>query len=410
MSSSDPIVSALSVGKKYRLGQRRAPSTLRESLTSPAGFWRRRPKAHDELWALHDVSFDVAPSEIVGVIGRNGAGKSTLLKILSQITSPTVGEVHLRGRVASLLEVGVGFHPELTGRENIYLNGAILGMTRAEIRAKYNDIVAFSELEQFLETPVKRYSSGMYVRLAFAVAAHLDSDILLVDEVLAVGDAAFQKKCLGRIDGISRSGRTVLLVSHNLGVIGDLCTRTIWLDRGKVAASGPTRDIVQQYLAAGIENDLTWTPEKPASSVFEYHAVSVVRGDTHEAVDALPGDAPIEIVFDFTVKGLIPPGRLLIKLSNDQGQTLFMSTSGDAGTSLFHAWVTGRQRYRCTIPPSLLAPGRYFLSISEPTANVAIIHEHALNFTVSEQNTLVARDRRPGIIAPRLPWIHEVLS
>ena len=207
----------------------------------------------EEFWALKDVNFEVREGEVLGIIGRNGAGKSTLLKILCRITEPTTGRVTLRGRVASLLEVGTGFHPELTGRENIYLNGAILGMSRAEIRRKFDEIVAFAEVEQFLDTPVKRYSSGMYVRLAFAVAAHLEPEILIVDEVLAVGDAEFQKKCLGKMNEVaSRDGRTVLFVSHNMGIVTSLCPNVIWLDRGSVCQVGPAREVIDQYMSRGM--------------------------------------------------------------------------------------------------------------------------------------------------------------
>jgi lipopolysaccharide transport system ATP-binding protein len=209
----------------------------------------------EEFWALKDVNFEIKEGEVVGIIGRNGAGKSTLLKILSRITEPTEGWVLLRGRVGSLLEVGTGFHPELTGRENIYLNGAILGMTRREIAKKFDEIVAFAEVERFLDTPVKRYSSGMYVRLAFAVAAHLEPDILVVDEVLAVGDAEFQQKCLGKMDDVSRrEGRTVLFVSHNMGIISKLCPTTVWLDRGSIRQHGPTGAVIREYLSQGAVN------------------------------------------------------------------------------------------------------------------------------------------------------------
>ena len=210
--------------------------------------------AVEEFWALKDVSFEVRRGEVLGIIGRNGAGKCTLLKILSRITEPTAGRVTINGRVASLLEVGTGFHPELTGRENIYLNGAILGMTRAEIRKKFDEIVAFAEIEKFLDTPVKRYSSGMYVRLAFAVAAHLEPEILIVDEVLAVGDAEFQKKCLGKMDEVAGGGRTVLFVSHTMGVITKLCGKALWLDRGAVRECGTPQAVVGQYLARSTQS------------------------------------------------------------------------------------------------------------------------------------------------------------
>ncbi|HEU4794735.1 MAG TPA: ABC transporter ATP-binding protein, partial [Pyrinomonadaceae bacterium] len=246
-----PIVKAENLSKVYQIGTRATGyATLRESLTnavrSPFATLRRRTEATEDVWALRDVSFNVMPGEVLGIIGQNGAGKSTLLKILSRITEPTTGRAELYGRAGSLLEVGTGFHPELTGRENIYLNGAILGMTRPEIQRKFDEIVAFAELEKFLDTPVKRYSSGMYMRLAFSVAAHLDPEILVVDEVLAVGDAAFQKKCLGRMRDISTEGRTVLFVSHNMAAIRSLCQRGILLAAGRKVFEGTAAECVDR--------------------------------------------------------------------------------------------------------------------------------------------------------------------
>ena len=247
---SEPAIRTEGLAKEYRLGELHRATSLREvisaALAHPLGLIRR--SATESFWALKDVSFDVRQGEVMGVIGRNGAGKSTLLKVLAKITCPTEGRVELRGRVASLLEVGTGFHPELTGRENIFLNGAILGMRREEIRQKFDDIVAFAEVEKFIDTPVKRYSSGMYVRLAFAVAAHLEPEILLVDEVLAVGDAAFQRKCLGRMDKVAGQGRTVVFVSHNMTAVRALCPRSLLLDRGDLVLDGATEDVVSEYL------------------------------------------------------------------------------------------------------------------------------------------------------------------
>ena len=255
MMNKSPAISVRGLSKQYRIGER-GPRyrTLRDTLANAARrlFGGAAPSAAREetfIWALKDVSFDVQAGEVIGVIGRNGAGKSTLLKVLAEITSPTEGEIEIRGRVGSLLEVGTGFHPELTGRENIFLNGAILGMTRAEIKRKFDEIVAFAEVEKFIDTPVKWYSSGMHVRLAFAVAAHLEPEILLVDEVLAVGDAQFQKKCMGKMSDVARGeGRTILFVSHNMAAVEALCSRCVLLSAGRVAALGETDNVIAQYL------------------------------------------------------------------------------------------------------------------------------------------------------------------
>ncbi len=249
-----PLIKVDSLSKLYQIGAREAPyQTFREAITqtvrAPLNAMRRSRNGRDNsIWALDNVSFDVQAGEVVGIIGRNGAGKSTLLKILSRITEPTAGRVELWGRVGSLLEVGTGFHPELTGRENIFLNGAILGMKRAEIERKFDEIVAFAEVERFIDTPVKRYSSGMFLRLAFAVAAHLEPEILVVDEVLAVGDASFQKKCLGKMSDVAKAGRTVLFVSHNMGAIQGLCERALWLAGGKLVGQGEANQVVAEYM------------------------------------------------------------------------------------------------------------------------------------------------------------------
>src|SRR3954464_7076126 len=274
-----PILEIRGLSKQYHLGARSGPKMdnlrefLQRGITAPFSTLMGKNGENSgavklqTFWALKDVNFDVHQGDVLGVIGRNGAGKSTLLKILSRITTPTSGEVTVRGRLASLLEVGTGFHPELTGRENIFLNGAILGMRKAEIRRHFDEIVAFAEVEKFLDTPVKHYSSGMYVRLAFAVAAHLNPEILVVDEVLAVGDAGFQKKCLGKMGEVSRGGRTVLFVSHNMAAVKSLCSRAVWLQRGQVAADGPTSWVVDEYHrnAAAIGTHRTWLPGDPAT-------------------------------------------------------------------------------------------------------------------------------------------------
>ena len=259
---ADPVITVENLGKRYELAHEARHDTLRDTLSHGVrGMLRRWTGGSDptseEFWALRDVNFSINRGEVVGIIGRNGAGKSTLLKILSRITEPTTGRITLRGRVASLLEVGTGFHPELSGRENIFLNGAILGMSRAEIRRKFDEIVAFAEVERFLDTPVKHYSSGMYVRLAFAVAAHLEPEILIVDEVLAVGDAQFQKKCLGKMSEVARdSGRTVLFVSHNTSALQAICRTGLWLQQGKVMQTGPMNECLSAYLRSGAETAL----------------------------------------------------------------------------------------------------------------------------------------------------------
>jgi len=261
------IIEVDRLGKLYRLGAI-GPTSLRDTFArlfgtrgakKPPETGSRAGEEANTFWAVRDVSFDVQAGEVIGIIGRNGAGKSTLLKLLSRITEPTCGRAILRGRVASLLEVGTGFHPDLTGRENIYLNGAILGMRRTEIARKFDEIVAFAEIGPFLDTPVKRYSSGMYVRLAFAVAAHLEPEVLVIDEVLAVGDVAFQKKCLGKMQDVATLGRTVLFVSHNMGAVQSLCTRAVMLENGRVAAVGDTRSVLTRYLQHGGEDSDTWT-------------------------------------------------------------------------------------------------------------------------------------------------------
>jgi lipopolysaccharide transport system ATP-binding protein len=402
------VVIARGVGKLYRLGSEvtaynvlrerigevlRAPFRKREAATEPATFW-----------ALRNVSFSVGHAEVVGLIGRNGAGKSTLLKILSRITEPTEGEIDLYGRVASLLEVGIGFHPELTGRENIFLNGAILGMPKSETRRKFDEIVDFAGVSRFLDMPVKRYSSGMYVRLAFAVAAHLEPDILIVDEVLAVGDAAFQQKCLGKMRSIRSEGRTVIVVSHSMSVISALCQKVIWIDQGQVRMIGPTPQVVAGYLSEGAKNAISWSPPVHHQMPINYDSVFVARADTGESVDPFPGDVALDVVLAFTVRELPPAGRIEVRVHSDTGEILFASTSADHLAVGSHDWSLGQHRFRCRIPPHLLAPGVYHVSVSEPRMGYEIVHDNILSFTVSEEGNLFGRDGRPGKIAPLLQW------
>lgn len=333
---ADPIITVEHVSKRYRLGVVRH-DTLRDRLAHllRAPFRRAATKGDsaDEFWALRDVSFTVPRGEVLGVIGRNGAGKSTLLKILSRITEPTQGRIRLRGRVASLLEVGTGFHPELSGRENIFLNGAILGMSRAEIRRKFDEIVAFAEVERFLDTAVKHYSSGMYVRLAFAVAAHLEPEILVVDEVLAVGDAAFQNKCLGKIEQIAGGeGRTVLLVSHNMASIQNLCRRVLRLDSGRIAGDGDALIEIQNYLGASIAtadrcSDLSRAPRALDPRGGARFAGVELLDDDAPGPWKLPFGAPLRIRFDLAVTAPLTSLELGLGLFNLHGQEIVSTLS-----------------------------------------------------------------------------------
>src|SRR5260221_8841189 len=396
------MVVAAGVSKKYGLGaSATAYKVLREQLVAflRRGFRGEPEDPSQEFWALQDVSFAIGDAEVVGLIGKNGAGKSTLLKILSRITEPTSGEVQLYGKVASLLEVGIGFHPELSGRENVYLNGAILGMSRAEIRRKFDDIVQFAEIERFLDTPVKRYHPGMYVRLAFAVAAHLEPDILVVDEVLAVGDAAFQQKCLGKMRDIRAQGHSVIVVSHNMATVTSICQRAIWLREGSVAMTGSASEVVRAYLNEGRQDDIVWKPRHPRVSAFEFHSISV-------STDAFAADTAIDVVFDFEIHEKFPAGKIEVRVINDSGETLLTTTTADGTAHLNHEWSLGRQTLPLRIPGNLLAPGRYFLTIPQPYGTDDILRENVLSLSVTEENSVMARDQRQGKIAPLLRWTH----
>jgi lipopolysaccharide transport system ATP-binding protein len=370
---SSPIISVQNLGKQYRLGSGANHDTLRDHIAH--GFKRllgradeRADVAAEEFWALKDVSFDVPQGEVVGIIGRNGAGKSTLLKVLSQITEPTEGEVRVRGRVASLLEVGTGFHPELSGRENVFLNGAILGMSKAEIKRKFDEIVAFAEVEKFLDTPVKRYSSGMYVRLAFAVAAHLEPEILVVDEVLAVGDAAFQKKCMGKMKDVAGRGRTVLFVSHNMAAVSNLCQRGIVLERGRVKFDGVAREALQHYntstLAAGALPGAA--PHviyaRSADAGLEDYAITRIEMFDHDGKPkpcVSSGDA---VVFRMTyfAKHEALRGSVQIQFGGfDGSKVLYLSTEPDSGFAM--SLQPGEHAVECVIDKLPLAAGQFIV-------------------------------------------------
>jgi homopolymeric O-antigen transport system ATP-binding protein len=371
------------------------------------------------MWALKDISFSVQQGEIIGIIGKNGAGKSTLLKILARITEPSSGEAVLRGRVASLLEVGTGFHPELTGRENIYLNGAMLGMRKLEIDRKFDEIVAFAEIEKFIDTPVKRYSSGMYVRLAFAVAAHLEPEILLVDEVLAVGDVSFQKKCLGKMGEVAKQGRTVLFVSHNMGMITQLCKKGIYMDAGKIAYSGDIDSVVSTYLTAtsataSIE-DLERSRGKTGevSKVF-FRKVAVAN---HEGLELLEGDVrqPIYLNLEYEVTTSLKNIELSLRIDDYSGRPIFTTSQSDCSPECLISRKPGVYQVTIKIPEMFLMPNKYFVSVfaHEPNVQFYAFNEHILSFSIIETGTKVAKydtHRALGAIIIDLPWEEKMES
>jgi lipopolysaccharide transport system ATP-binding protein len=388
--ANDTIITVENLGKMYRIRHDRQSgeryTALRDVIAQkaaapfwwlrkkrqqdgPAGRWAQGPVVDgqlsgsprtEEFWALRNINFEVRRGEVLGIIGRNGAGKSTLLKILSRITEPTEGRIRIRGRVASLLEVGTGFHPELTGRENIFLNGAVLGMTRAEIKAKFDEIVSFAEVEKFLDTPVKHYSSGMYVRLAFAVAAHLEPEILIIDEVLAVGDAEFQKKCLGKMQDVARGGRTVLFVSHNMGAVKMLCSRSICLVSGRLFSEGNANEVVAEYLRnmSDVSNTLRIVSKQQDVVVEEVSMVSGQAGFL--ATVAKPNAIHFRVKYrlEDDIKGL----RVGYTLRDSSGQMI----NGSANVRPDSSTVVKKGDYKteCQLPTEPLSPGEYCLSLA----------------------------------------------
>ena len=388
---SRPIIEVRGVSKSYRLGQIGLTS-LRAEIERWWGSRKNHTAAESaqDFWALRDVSFDVQPGEVIGIIGRNGAGKSTLLKIMSEITEPTSGEIRLRGRTASLLEVGTGFHPELSGRENIFLNGAILGMRHAEIAKKFDAIVAFAEIDQFIDTPVKRYSSGMYVRLAFAVAAHLEPEILVIDEVLAVGDHAFQQKCLGKMQDVAREeGRTVLFVSHNMAAVSRLCDRAVHLVQGRIAEVGVAENVVAGYLAQASDVRGAW--QRPAGLAVRGKVTfdaACVRDETGASVAVVPHGGALLVELDCQEHATNAPWVLRVSIYDAAGNELL--AADDAKVGEVRGVRPGRRvRARCAFPRGLLRPGIYSVGVSvcELAGDVPVAlyeeHEPLLSFEVS---------------------------
>ncbi|MDQ6654144.1 MAG: ABC transporter ATP-binding protein [Acidobacteriota bacterium] len=415
-----PVIRVEHLSKKYRIGASQAPyATLRETLVGAvraplAGLRRAVANEPPEFWAVKDVSFEVNAGDAIGIIGRNGAGKSTLLKLLARITDPTAGRIELYGRTASLLEVGTGFHPELTGRENILLNGAILGMRREEIKRKFDEIVAFAEVEKFIDTPVKHYSSGMYLRLAFAVAAHLEPEILLVDEVLAVGDARFQRKCLDKMQEVGQQGRTVLFVSHNMPAVTRLCERTILLGEGQVICDGPSHNVVGVYLNSGLGTTACreWPDisKAPGNDIVRLRGVRV-HSDSGETSGAIDIRNPVGIDMDFEV---LRSGTVLVPnfhFYNEEGVYVFIAHDCDpmwrhrprpAGKYTSTAWVPG----------NLLAEGSLIVGAAVSTHNPLTLHFYERDAVAFQVIDGVEGDSArgdyggamPGVVRPLLRW------
>ena len=413
--------------KLYPIGVPDKYPTLREALMRVPSAALRAVKSRlsreiagagsPHIWALRDVEFEVEHGEVLGIIGRNGAGKSTLLKILSGITEPTAGYADIYGRIGSLLEVGTGFHPELTGRENIFMNGALLGMSRNEIKRKFDEIVAFADVERFLDTPVKRYSSGMYMRLAFAVAAHLDPEILLVDEVLAVGDAAFQRKCIGKMGDIAGEGRTVLFVSHNLNAVESLCKRTILLQQGRLTRSGPTDETVIHYLrtTTSSDTDQYWPQigSAPGNDRIRLHRARV------RPAEGTPGDllrTDMDLLLEFDYWNLKPGACLSVTLHvrTLEGGVAFTTASGYEPEWRDRGYDAGLYRNVCRIPGGLLNDGGYRIEllVVDDSTSIAYKHEDLLVFNVHNvaENGVGWHGAWPGVLRPVLQWKTECLS
>jgi lipopolysaccharide transport system ATP-binding protein len=423
---SDIAVRVHGLGKQYRLGPRERYKTLRDTMTDAmsapfrAIVNARRSAAsgeppNDFIWALKDVSLEVEHGEAVGIIGRNGAGKSTLLKILSRITEPTEGYAEIHGRVGALLEVGTGFHPELTGRENIYLNGAILGMKKVEIARKFDEIVAFAEVEKFLDTPVKHYSSGMFVRLAFAVAAHLEPDILLVDEVLAVGDVAFQKKCLGKMQDVAGEGRTVLFVSHNLGSLANLCPRAVLLVQGERQRDGASGDVIAEYVALGSQGhgEAVWNDpaSAPGNEKVRLHAVRIISGGEVTADVDIRQDVRVEVEYWNLKSGahLCTSIHLLDKM----GMPVLASANMDSANQTKDEWFNqphpiGLFRAVCTVPGNFLNEGMYSVNalVVTEVAHIEVFAHEAVSFIVHDTGAMRKEFGGVwiGVVRPKLVW------
>ena len=419
---TQPVIQVKDLSKCYQIRSTtpKPYHSLREDLVDGfkgllRGEWGQAQS--EDFWALKDVSFDVNQGEVVGIIGRNGAGKSTLLKILSRIVRPTSGEVMIRGRVGSLLEVGTGFHPELTGRENIFMNGAVLGMKRAEIVRKFDEIVAFAEVEKFLDMPVKFYSSGMYVRLAFAVAAHLEPEILIVDEVLAVGDAAFQKKCLGKMGDIAeKDGRTVLFVSHNMGAITQLCTDAIYLEKGQISALGKVDLVTSKYfksLQTQKTSKILITEAYTKNKIVFFKKVSIID---HEGIETSDLDVQQPFFFKIEYENIkdVPNLEISVRIDTRDGQPIISSHQSNGYQKHFENTKIGSYTVFVKIPAMLLMPNTYLLSVGahEPMVEMYDLHEYISNFTVVETGSIFSKygqnNKHRGLIISNFQWYDSI--
>lgn len=409
-----PIIVVENISKRYSIGKKESYGSLRDeimqALTSP--FKRKREDdgadPSDHIWALRDVSFTVEEGDVLGVVGRNGAGKSTLLKILSRITEPTTGKISMRGRVASLLEVGTGFHPELTGRENIFLNGALLGMANAEIKAKFDEIVAFSEIEKFLDTPVKRYSSGMYVRLAFAVAAHLEPEILIVDEVLAVGDAQFQKKCLGKMGDVAKGGRTVLFVSHNMSAVQSLCNRAVLIAEGRNVMEGSSGEVVASYLSSA-SGENTAVREFPADQSKRVKIRKVViKGADGEPSCQVDLNENFTIQVDYELSEDVSNLSIGLSIFSDNSDKCLLQLSDpELDTSRLERRKKGYYRSIVEIPAKVLNTGGYMIRTGAVALRDVIDIEEDIRFDVTDSVGIVQSigyERKGSLLSMQLPW------
>jgi lipopolysaccharide transport system ATP-binding protein len=415
---NDFAIRVENLGKQYRIGGHvQQYQTLRENLghnlLAPIRRIKNGRPVREMFWALEDVSFEVKQGEVLGIIGRNGAGKSTLLKILSRVTEPTAGQIDIRGRVGALLEVGTGFHPELTGRENIFLNGAILGMKRTEIEKKFDEIVDFSEVEKFIDTPVKRYSSGMTLRLAFAVAAHLEPEILVVDEVLAVGDAEFQRKCLGKMTDVASEGRTVLFVSHNMSAVLRLTTESMVIDKGHLVMRAPTSEAVDFYLSQGFSQEgiRTWKSDEIPASAAPFKPVSIkILTKEGKISDTIRSTEPMEIEIAYELKEAITGLRVGIYLLSTHGEYIFTSFDTDDAEVFEQLTVRNRGKYvsRVMIPADTLNSGRYVVGMNASSYRIkSYFHDdQALLFNVDASGApgMQWDENRMGPIRPRLAW------